>query len=48
MKRTVERRSFVKLCAAAAAIAYRHIEPVTPRVLDEIILPPVHGLHAGS
>ena len=48
MKRTVERRSFVKLRAAAAAIAYRHIGPGTPRVLDEIVLPPVRGLRAGS
>ena len=26
-------------------IAYKHIGPVTPRVLDEIILPLVRGLH---
>lgn len=29
-------------------IAYKHIGPVTPRVLDEIILPLVRGLSAGS
>ena len=29
-------------------IAYKHIGPVTPRVLDEIILPLVRGLRAGS
>ena len=29
-------------------IAYKHIGPVTPRVLDEIILPLVRGLRAGA
>ena len=29
-------------------IAYKHIGPVTPRVLGEIILPLVRGLRAGS
>ncbi len=29
-------------------IAYKHIGPVTPGVLDEIILPLVRGLRAGS
>ena len=29
-------------------IAYKHIGPVTPRVLDEIILPLVRGLRAGG
>ena len=29
-------------------IAYKHIGPITPRVLDEILLPLVHGLRARS